>query len=238
MSSRRGFTLIELLVVIAIIAILAAILFPVFAKAREKARQASCLSNLKQIALAGMQYAQDYDERTPGPTGAGMDWASPGGTCAGCFHKYESGYVPTTTAGKRWEPFQPYIKNRQVWWCPSTGTYRSYGWNRGGENRAIAVFNQPSQTVMFADGGGRGTANGDIAWISPNYQDVNTDRDCCTNMSNVGPGGHRHWIGDAHNSGANISFWDGHCKWMALASIPAGRRGSGIKFYAEDTGTP
>jgi prepilin-type N-terminal cleavage/methylation domain-containing protein len=63
--TRRGFTLIELLVVIAIIAILAAILFPVFAKAREKARQASCLSNLKQIGVALMSYLQDYDERLP-----------------------------------------------------------------------------------------------------------------------------------------------------------------------------
>jgi len=60
---RHGFTLIELLVVIAIIAILAAILFPVFAKAREKARQSSCLSNLKQLGLACLSYAQDYDER-------------------------------------------------------------------------------------------------------------------------------------------------------------------------------
>jgi len=60
---KHGFTLIELLVVIAIIAILAAILFPVFAKAREKARQSSCLSNLKQIGLAGLSYAQDYDEK-------------------------------------------------------------------------------------------------------------------------------------------------------------------------------
>jgi len=60
---RQGFTLIELLVVIAIIAILAAILFPVLAKAREKARQASCLSNVKQLCLAVLQYAQDYDEK-------------------------------------------------------------------------------------------------------------------------------------------------------------------------------
>jgi prepilin-type N-terminal cleavage/methylation domain-containing protein len=67
---KRGFTLIELLVVIAIIAILAAILFPVFAKAREKARQTSCLSNCKQIALACLQYAQDYDE-TLAPEGYG-----------------------------------------------------------------------------------------------------------------------------------------------------------------------
>ena len=64
--TRRGFTLIELLVVIAIIAILAAILFPVFAKAREKARQTSCLNNVKQLTLAMMQYAQDHDERWPG----------------------------------------------------------------------------------------------------------------------------------------------------------------------------
>ena len=63
--SRRGFTLIELLVVIAIIAILAAILFPVFAKAREKARQTSCLSNVKQLGLGLMMYAQDYDEKLP-----------------------------------------------------------------------------------------------------------------------------------------------------------------------------
>lgn len=62
-SDRRAFTLIELLVVIAIIAILAAILFPVFARAREKARQASCSSNLKQLGLAFIQYTQDYDER-------------------------------------------------------------------------------------------------------------------------------------------------------------------------------
>lgn len=63
--ARRGFTLIELLVVIAIIVILAAILFPVFATAREKARQAACLSNLKQIGLGAMMYAQDYDESLP-----------------------------------------------------------------------------------------------------------------------------------------------------------------------------
>src|SRR4028118_1558188 len=62
-SARRGFSLIELLVVIAIIAILAAILFPVFARARENARRASCMSNLKQIGLGALQYSQDYDEK-------------------------------------------------------------------------------------------------------------------------------------------------------------------------------
>lgn len=81
-TTVKGFTLIELLVVIAIIAVLAAILFPVFAQAREKARQAACLSNIKQIGLASMQYSQDYDEmampaemRTDGTTATAISWA-------------------------------------------------------------------------------------------------------------------------------------------------------------------
>jgi prepilin-type N-terminal cleavage/methylation domain-containing protein/prepilin-type processing-associated H-X9-DG protein len=76
MTTRKGFTLIELLVVIAIISILAAVLFPVFATAREKARQSACTSNEKQLGLAMLQYAQDYDEFLPcGQAGGGMGWA-------------------------------------------------------------------------------------------------------------------------------------------------------------------
>jgi len=91
---RRGFTLIELLVVIAIIAILAAILFPVFAKAREKARQTTCASNLKQIALGNLMYANDYDERFMPFCGDSASWCK---SPPGCF--YTAGYL------------QPYIKN-------------------------------------------------------------------------------------------------------------------------------
>src|SRR5687767_5562099 len=81
-NSTNAFTLIELLVVIAIIAILAAILFPVFAQAREKARQASCMSNIKQLGNAAMMYIQDYDEQMPfvwmpiGSNVKGKEWAS------------------------------------------------------------------------------------------------------------------------------------------------------------------
>ena len=99
--ARRGFTLIELLVVIAIIAILAAILFPVFAKAREQARKTSCLSNMKQIGLGIMQYKQDYDEKFP----MAYFYVN-GATSAG-------GYVHWTGS------MQPYIKSEQLFVCPS-----------------------------------------------------------------------------------------------------------------------
>ena len=108
MRARKGFTLIELLVVIAIIAILAAILFPVFARAREKARASACLSNLKQIGMGIQMYAQDYDETLP--------------AC-----RFEDGYWPwqtwATYAAYQWVAIfpgaiQPYIKNTQIWTCP------------------------------------------------------------------------------------------------------------------------
>jgi prepilin-type N-terminal cleavage/methylation domain-containing protein/prepilin-type processing-associated H-X9-DG protein len=242
MRRRCGFTLIELLVVIAIIAILAAILFPVFARAREKARQASCQSNLKQIALAELMYVQDYDERSQGPVGGtniGWNFIG-GGGCSGCFHRYETNWGSVNAGpGRSYNPLAPYHKNSQLWFCPSEGNdFRDYGWGRGGENRKLAQFMHPAQTVMFADGGNRGTAHGDIAWIPHNYQDANTDADCCANISNPGPHGHRHWISDIHNGGANIAFWDGHVKWMNLQQIPPGRRGNGIKFVAEDPVAP
>src|SRR5947207_1538939 len=101
-SSRRrsgaaGFTLIELLVVIAIIAVLSAILFPVFAQAREKARQSSCASNMRQMSLAVQMYTQDYDERLPLAATA------------------------TATSFLNWHDLaDPYVKNIQIWICPSS----------------------------------------------------------------------------------------------------------------------
>jgi prepilin-type N-terminal cleavage/methylation domain-containing protein/prepilin-type processing-associated H-X9-DG protein len=132
---NRGFTLIELLVVIAIIAILAAILFPVFARARENARRSSCQSNMKQIGLGLMQYTQDYDERFPNgiaPGTVGFNWA---------------GQV------------MPYIKSTQIFVCPSDDHPKtekiSYSANRnitGTQNNgiggAMSRLNSAARTVM------------------------------------------------------------------------------------------
>ena len=159
MMKKKGFTLIELLVVIAIIAILAAILMPVFAQAREKARQSSCSSNLKQLLLGALQYIQDYDEKFPGWDG-GASWNMPEGS------------------GWWMNQITPYVKNTQVYACPSdsrpdnqtTGWgyaivpgsnpqryYRlSYGaneWivNQGSTYNRTPALPLPAQTVFIAE---------------------------------------------------------------------------------------
>ncbi|RYG65392.1 DUF1559 domain-containing protein, partial [bacterium] len=118
---QRGFTLIELLVVIAIIAILAAILFPVFGRARENARRSSCQSNLKQIGLGIMQYVQDYDERLPGATdGTG------GVSQFGGWMYYDVFGRPATFRPANGSIF-PYIKSTQIFVCPSDSTGQTAG---------------------------------------------------------------------------------------------------------------
>ncbi len=137
MYSKRGFTLIELLVVIAIIAILAAILFPVFARAREKARQTACLSNTKQIALALRMYLSDYD-----------------GRIFALYPDYQGGLYAH-------ENLQPYTKNQQVFICPS-GTpgrdwrTRYYGWNYSrygilNSRHHESVFEKPAEFFCAMD---------------------------------------------------------------------------------------
>jgi prepilin-type N-terminal cleavage/methylation domain-containing protein/prepilin-type processing-associated H-X9-DG protein len=108
---KRAFTLIELLVVIAIIAILAAILFPVFARARERARMASCLSNLKQVGTGVMMYVQDYDELYPNCIAWGRLWT--GVWVRDLTQPNTLRYMP--------ELVDPYVKNKDVWFCPSIG---------------------------------------------------------------------------------------------------------------------
>lgn len=127
-GSKRAFTLIELLVVIAIIAILAAILFPVFARARENARRTSCISNLKQLGLGMMQYTQDYDEKYPQPNPR-----------YGTFGSFDASYFswPTNAVdGKTKDAFSelcwaavmlPYTKSAQIMTCPSSRPVDFYG---------------------------------------------------------------------------------------------------------------
>jgi len=169
MKRLRAFTLIELLVVIAIIAILAAILFPVFAQAREKARQTTCLSNLKQLGLALAQYTEDFDETTPN---GNYEFGSPGGWAAQIY---------------------PYVKSTSVYRCPDDpttfagGNISSYAINANtgvpgqdialtGQDQAysLAKYNAPSMTVLLYEVQGNSSIDltsayedGLVAWGGP-----------------------------------------------------------------------
>jgi prepilin-type processing-associated H-X9-DG protein len=213
--------LIELLVVIAIIAILAAILFPVFAQAREKARAISCLSNIKQWGLAASMYVQDYDEtmlhyRIPDPAGN---------------YGYRSWH----------ELLQPYAKSEGLADCPSVGdsrrllsqidwfAFRSYGYNvlfgNGAAKNTISLSSivYPSQCIWFGD-----STEGRPGWgywtllstarLSSQFADYWKDNDFYTGAATK-------WgsatysagrLARRHTEGANIVFVDGHAKWMKV----------------------
>ena len=219
-SHRRAFTLIELLVVIAIIAILASILFPVFARARENARRASCQSNLKQIALSVFMYKQDYDEKLP---------------------KSGGGYYAYFTYGNPYgwaDAMQPYLKSIQILQCPSesngintvTSTfgqtpaatyinYSDYLMNSGAMGIADASFNAPSLTVLLGDSLNGNSSNRFDGCFFP-YADQSyvglgaactTAQSFTTNETNsAGTDG----SAGRHLDGANYAFADGHVKWL------------------------
>jgi len=237
-SAQSGFTLIELLVVIAIIAILAAILFPVFAKAREKARQAACASNMQQIGLAILQYAQDYDERLP------------------------VGYAPNNGAG--WaSTCQSYIRSTAVFACPDdpthsigTATPDSYAFNMditgGSKHGLLASQEAPASTVMLVE------VEGDVAQLAGPTEGTNgylsvpasgflspvangltggVYATFALNTNTVlvqyatGPLGAR-WAAAArppdfkatgvHTDGANYLAGDGHVKWLRPEQVSSG----------------
>lgn len=202
----RGFTLIELLVVIAIIAILAAILFPVFARAREKARQTSCTSNLKQYALAALMYAQDYDERM-----------------VPRYYRID----PAVAGGPNWcdNLLIPYTKNLQLRLCPSTNA-KSYGYNLDYLNwQPLANILSPSETVMICDVKMCANASGSPSWSVSVHRPSDlgsplpvpaTDEDA--NPVAGDPNDCARARG-THNGGCNIAFVDGHVKWMKTGSF-------------------
>ena len=201
---RKGFTLIELLVVIAIIAILAAILFPVFAKAREKARQSSCLSNTKQVGLAIMQYAQDYDERLPAMrymiNGSWLTWVA---------------------------AVMPYTKNEQVFRCPSQSTAApappaylvSYGisfnnlcadFGSGPLGTSLGAIQAPADALLFTE---TETDTGAQAyWVySLRVYAPGSQAAPYTKNAIASPG--------RHNEGNNVAFCDGHSKWIKTSNL-------------------
>jgi prepilin-type N-terminal cleavage/methylation domain-containing protein/prepilin-type processing-associated H-X9-DG protein len=242
-KSRRAFTLIELLIVIAIIGILAAILFPVFARARENARRASCQSNLKQIGLASMQYSQDYDEKvvpiyTQGATRK-CYW----------FGSVTDGATKTldATAGLLY----PYMKSSQIKACPSfDNTLRTelglngYGYNvsylspydatAGYEPRSVALaqIQEVSKTVFMADSARlRNYDATTYAPISPSVFEASSE------LTPPGDTTPQTYTGDyptfhaRHNGTGNVLFCDGHVKAMQ----PIYRSGTfGLGYNADE----
>lgn len=220
---RRGFTLIELLVVIAIIAILAAILFPVFAQARERARAISCLSNTKQIGLGLMMYAQDYDE-----TYFDAPWPGPGGA---------SGTSPSIMVF--WtEVLQPYAKNTGIFACPSnsgtTGTsnwpainYKvQYGLNemvlgrqdwQGNAPVTMATLDKPAEIGLIADT--RTYVDGGWIWASfvcpadLDHDGRNEYYWCSSDYTHDMGGWYWEYGYPRHFSGINVVYGDGHAKF-------------------------
>jgi len=225
--SRRsqGFTLIELLVVIAIIAILAAILFPVFARARENARRSSCSSNLRQIGLAFKQYTNDYDERYP-------------------MISFNDDNGDTIGWGKT---TSPYIKNEQIFQCPSesnkfgTGgetwpantfpenyNFSDYYYNSNFTQQVDSngdlilplggikdsILTEPTKTVMLGDGFNGGTT---YAYEKPEERLGQT----YVNLVIADNTGAVPMV--RHLDGANYVFADGHVKWLKNSVISGGR---------------
>ncbi len=192
--TRRGFTLIELLVVIAIIAILAAILFPVFARAREKARQTSCLSNVKQLALGALMYTQDFDEKHPY-----------------CYFIVAAGHDDGVSREgyTMMSAILPYLKNVQIFKCPSISAETIYTYTNG-----VQIVSDYSFSCFYVWAGGATNAslrNETFYGYDP----------AAVGMLTTYLGGYRTWVPYwythmpyEHNDGQNVAFGDGHAKWL------------------------
>jgi prepilin-type N-terminal cleavage/methylation domain-containing protein len=237
-SKSRGFTLIELLVVIAIIAILAAILFPVFAQAREKARQASSLSNVKQLSLGWLMYVQDYDETFPGGGGVmaeddEAEWAAELGTDIGKKIPYQG-----------WRTMiHPYVKNWQIGYSPSRIHLKQYNPTAGGMIGGLSWFYGATYALNFTLTGYWAHNN-----QNPTLAEIEDPATCIMLYEHQQPVGffcmhwgsgyYRFFGGDTranmefyltdptwqpyvapYNGGQTVSYVDGHAKWMKASRM-------------------
>jgi len=233
----KAFTLIELLVVIAIIAILAAILFPVFGRARENARRASCQSNLKQLALATHQYIQDYDGRFMTQTATtAIPWAV---MFNGLFTN--SNVAPQAFTNANYRPnwiycLEPYTKSRQIFRCPSQHTLVTSGVTQSDDNNQIGYFANgvlttftfskfadTTKVVMFGCEGGSSIGGAALtrpfSTLSPAPKDDATDA-TWSGWMRYGTGAQ--FSNTNHFEGRNQAYLDGHVKWKSAARITSG----------------
>jgi prepilin-type N-terminal cleavage/methylation domain-containing protein/prepilin-type processing-associated H-X9-DG protein len=232
MAKRKGFTLIELLVVIAIIAILAAILFPVFARARENARRASCQSNLKQMGLGVMQYTQDYDEKYPfNATGQVNCFALGPGVSCGSVPNPNGAVSGNSDFNWIWQ-IQPYMKSWQLFRCPSaadaTGVQSGVGpRNPYGNNDNSYLAN--GVIVQLADGGPRSLSGiASTATLIFAHEDSSSSHRSFPRPQWTGAG-YNEWLNgtnttgynSTHFEGGNLLFCDGHVKWLKKDRISA-----------------
>ncbi len=232
--NRRGFTLIELLVVIAIIAILAAILFPVFAQAREKARQTACLSNLRQVGLGLQMYAQDYDEVLPTSIDV-VNFADP---------KAPNNFLAALI---------PYIKSKAIFICPSSvdagGAYKGYGCtdiscsslqgNAVVMGRPLSVIPNPADIVYLDENHFRWN----VAWLRPaEYPKKGQFSYWHWNLGSGQGAGKVEQYNNVHSNGGNLVFVDGHARYMQFVRIRSSNFGMvpdvGIEADANKVYTP
>jgi len=237
MVSRKatGFTLIELLVVIAIIAILAAILFPVFAQAREKARATSCVSNQKQIGSAFMMYTQDYDELFPLAT------PTPGAEQTWYTQPFDARLPSNDARNSYWlSATTNYIKNFQVWKCPSTpnidflnaGPYNktnnwSYSFNTLLGTYPQAGVAQPSNVPLVWEGYGKAASTvfslnnpyDKVVTTAATWPHVYKDPTGNTCNSSYGMFGFEYDF-RIHSDNTNMIYADGHAKFTKIIGDP------------------
>jgi len=219
-APERGFTLIELLVVIAIIAILAAILFPVFARAREMARAAACTSNLKQLAMGWSMYTNDHDDLMPS------------------YSPAQTGYY--YVGGNGWKFIYPYVKNTGVFDCPTSPDLAppnndagwsaydgNYGWNYDGlegSNGSMARIDRTAETYLCYDSGDQACCIGTNDWAR-----VMEELDLDWDSGKEGP--------NRHNGRMNVAFVDGHVKSMDLRQFARASADRDVPWYIDWSGS-